>query len=373
MMGLWPWTPSSPTPVTSLARNSSTSPLLTAWYPRPAPQSRLSEVLLVKWLDYSSKYGLAFVLSNGTVGVLFRDGSQMLRDRGAAHAWLLPALRGGGTAAAGEHAPRGGELLQPQPLPAGAQALLLPAGNWQRPGWGTGGTGAGEAAAGVGAGHSQSRARAEQGSRRSADSTAAPWVAEAALAPVPGPSYPHDVLKKLKLLCSFESMLVGGGGGGRGGGGDGSNSGGEESDVSCATLERRGPLAQKSSERSTGTGAAAVAESGVAAAAAADAAGTAPQAAAAQAQHTAAVPEIHAQHQQPQGAATATAAASPPSPPPSPPPPPRSPPSVWLTWWARTHKALAVCMSSGAMQVRLTGTCVAPLHAQCSDDWALFR
>ncbi|KXZ56968.1 hypothetical protein GPECTOR_1g874 [Gonium pectorale] len=72
-------------------------------------------VLCVKWLDYSSKYGLTYLLSNGAVGVLFRDGTQLVQEQGAAHAWLLGQLGGG----------RGSTLLQPQPLPRQAQPVPL--------------------------------------------------------------------------------------------------------------------------------------------------------------------------------------------------------------------------------------------------------
>ncbi len=48
-------------------------------------------VLLVKWLDYSSKYGLSYLLSNGTVGMVFRDGSQMVHVKGTTWAWFYPA------------------------------------------------------------------------------------------------------------------------------------------------------------------------------------------------------------------------------------------------------------------------------------------
>ena len=33
-----------------------------------------------KWVDYSSKYGLGYTLSNGTVGVYFNDNTKMLKD-----------------------------------------------------------------------------------------------------------------------------------------------------------------------------------------------------------------------------------------------------------------------------------------------------
>ena len=37
-------------------------------------------VWVKKWVDYSSKYGMGYTLSNGTVGVYFNDNSKMLKD-----------------------------------------------------------------------------------------------------------------------------------------------------------------------------------------------------------------------------------------------------------------------------------------------------
>ena len=37
-------------------------------------------VWVKKWVDYSSKYGLGYTLSNGTCGVYFNDNSKILRD-----------------------------------------------------------------------------------------------------------------------------------------------------------------------------------------------------------------------------------------------------------------------------------------------------
>ena len=37
-------------------------------------------VWVKKWVDYSSKYGLGYTLSNGTCGVYYNDNSKMLRD-----------------------------------------------------------------------------------------------------------------------------------------------------------------------------------------------------------------------------------------------------------------------------------------------------
>ena len=36
-------------------------------------------VWVKKWVDYSSKYGLGYTLSDGTCGVYFNDNSKMLR------------------------------------------------------------------------------------------------------------------------------------------------------------------------------------------------------------------------------------------------------------------------------------------------------
>ena len=42
-------------------------------------------VWVKKWVDYSSKYGLGYTLSNGTCGVYFNDNSKMLRDATGKH------------------------------------------------------------------------------------------------------------------------------------------------------------------------------------------------------------------------------------------------------------------------------------------------
>ena len=31
-----------------------------------------------KWIDYSSKYGIGYLLSNGNIGVYFNDGTKIL-------------------------------------------------------------------------------------------------------------------------------------------------------------------------------------------------------------------------------------------------------------------------------------------------------
>ena len=39
-----------------------------------------SEVWVKKWVDYSSKYGLGYLLSNGFTGVFFNDSSKIILD-----------------------------------------------------------------------------------------------------------------------------------------------------------------------------------------------------------------------------------------------------------------------------------------------------
>ena len=38
-------------------------------------------VWVKKWVDYSSKYGLGYTLSNGSCGVYFNDNSKMIRNK----------------------------------------------------------------------------------------------------------------------------------------------------------------------------------------------------------------------------------------------------------------------------------------------------
>ena len=40
-------------------------------------------VWVKKWVDYSSKYGMGYTLSNGTCGVYFNDNTKILRDQSA--------------------------------------------------------------------------------------------------------------------------------------------------------------------------------------------------------------------------------------------------------------------------------------------------
>jgi polo-like kinase 1 len=39
-----------------------------------------SEVYVKKWVDYSSKYGLGYLLSNGSSGVFFNDSTKIILD-----------------------------------------------------------------------------------------------------------------------------------------------------------------------------------------------------------------------------------------------------------------------------------------------------
>jgi polo-like kinase 1 len=40
-----------------------------------------SKVLITKWVDFSSKYGLGYKLSNGSYGVLFNDSTKIVLDK----------------------------------------------------------------------------------------------------------------------------------------------------------------------------------------------------------------------------------------------------------------------------------------------------
>lgn len=39
-----------------------------------------TEVWVKKWVDYSNKYGLGYVLTNGATGVFFNDGTKLILD-----------------------------------------------------------------------------------------------------------------------------------------------------------------------------------------------------------------------------------------------------------------------------------------------------
>lgn len=40
----------------------------------------LSELHVKKWVDYSTKYGLGYLLSDGSTGVYFNDSTKMILD-----------------------------------------------------------------------------------------------------------------------------------------------------------------------------------------------------------------------------------------------------------------------------------------------------
>lgn len=39
-----------------------------------------NEIYVKKWVDYSSKYGLGYLLSNGGTGVFFNDSTKIVLD-----------------------------------------------------------------------------------------------------------------------------------------------------------------------------------------------------------------------------------------------------------------------------------------------------
>ena len=48
---------------------------------RPKTQlAQRSEIYVMKWVDYSSKYGLGYLLSNGATGVFFNDSTKIILD-----------------------------------------------------------------------------------------------------------------------------------------------------------------------------------------------------------------------------------------------------------------------------------------------------
>ena len=44
-----------------------------------------SEVWVKKWVDYSTKYGLGYYLSNGATGVFFNDSTKIILDPNGHH------------------------------------------------------------------------------------------------------------------------------------------------------------------------------------------------------------------------------------------------------------------------------------------------
>ena len=41
-----------------------------------------SEIHVKKWVDYSTKYGLGYLLSDGSTGVYFNDSTKIILDKG---------------------------------------------------------------------------------------------------------------------------------------------------------------------------------------------------------------------------------------------------------------------------------------------------
>lgn len=42
--------------------------------------SKMNTIYVKKWVDYSSKYGLGYLLSDGTTGIYFNDCTKMSLD-----------------------------------------------------------------------------------------------------------------------------------------------------------------------------------------------------------------------------------------------------------------------------------------------------
>ena len=46
----------------------------------PKPKNNGPDVWVKKWVDYSSKYGLGYLLSNNATGVFFNDSTKIILD-----------------------------------------------------------------------------------------------------------------------------------------------------------------------------------------------------------------------------------------------------------------------------------------------------
>jgi polo-like kinase 1 len=51
----------------------------------PQPRCKGPDVWVKKWVDYSSKYGLGYLLSNKATGVFFNDSTKIVLDPGGHH------------------------------------------------------------------------------------------------------------------------------------------------------------------------------------------------------------------------------------------------------------------------------------------------
>lgn len=52
---------------------------------KPSAQAKEAEVWVKKWVDYSSKYGLGYYLSNEATGVFFNDSTKIVLDPNGYH------------------------------------------------------------------------------------------------------------------------------------------------------------------------------------------------------------------------------------------------------------------------------------------------
>lgn len=59
----------------------SSTPQTLSPFCKSTPQEKVEEVLIVKWVDFTTKYGLGYQLSNGCFGVLFNDSTKIILDR----------------------------------------------------------------------------------------------------------------------------------------------------------------------------------------------------------------------------------------------------------------------------------------------------
>jgi hypothetical protein len=49
---------------------------------KASEQKSNSEIHVKKWVDYSTKYGLGYLLSDGSTGVYFNDSTKIIVDKG---------------------------------------------------------------------------------------------------------------------------------------------------------------------------------------------------------------------------------------------------------------------------------------------------
>lgn len=60
--------------------NINSLPNLNPKIPPKTASSFKAEVWVKKWVDYSNKYGLGYLLSNGATGVFFNDSTKIVLD-----------------------------------------------------------------------------------------------------------------------------------------------------------------------------------------------------------------------------------------------------------------------------------------------------